>query len=57
MPPAWRWMPPLGSMATCSPTGWQQGRAGQSYGLKVAALAGLPASVLARAEVLLSGNG
>ncbi len=30
------------------------GRAGQSYGLKVAALAGLPASVLARAEELLS---
>ncbi len=33
------------------------GKAGQSYGLKVAALAGLPTSVLARAEVLLSGLG
>ena len=33
------------------------GKAGQSYGLKVAALAGLPTSVLARAEVLLSGFG
>ena len=31
----------------------EPGRAGQSYGLKVAALAGLPASVLARAEALL----
>ena len=31
------------------------GRAGQSYGLKAAALAGLPASVLVRAEALLGG--
>ena len=31
-----------------------RGRAGQSYGLRAAALAGLPASVLARAEVLLA---
>jgi len=31
------------------------GRAGQSHGLKVAALAGLPASVLARAAELLTG--
>jgi DNA mismatch repair protein MutS len=30
------------------------GRAGQSYGLKAAALAGLPTSVLARAEELLA---
>ena len=29
------------------------GRAGQSYGLKAAALAGMPASVLTRAEALL----
>ncbi len=35
----------------------EPGRAGQSYGLKVAALAGLPTSVLARAEALLSGSG
>ena len=32
-----------------------QGRAGQSYGLKAAALAGIPRSVLARAEALLTG--
>ena len=32
------------------------GRAGQSYGLRAAALAGLPKSVLARAEALLAGN-
>ncbi len=32
-----------------------QGRAGQSYGLKAAALAGIPRSVLARAETLLTG--
>ena len=32
------------------------GRAGQSHGLKVAALAGLPAPVLARAAELLAGH-
>jgi DNA mismatch repair protein MutS len=31
------------------------GRAGQSYGLRTAAIAGLPTSVLARAEALLAG--
>ena len=30
------------------------GRAGQSYGLQAAALAGVPPSVLARAEALLT---
>ena len=32
------------------------GRAGQSYGLRAASLAGLPTSVLARAEELLAGH-
>ena len=32
------------------------GRAGRSHGLKVAALAGMPASVLARAAELLAGH-
>ena len=32
-----------------------QGRAGKSYGLRAAALAGMPRSVLARAEALLTG--
>jgi len=33
---------------------FKQGRAGQSYGLKAAALAGIPKSVLVRAETLLT---
>ena len=33
-----------------------RGRAGQSYGLRVAALAGMPASVLSRAAALLADH-
>ena len=32
-----------------------QGRAGDSFGLRAAAVAGMPGSVLARAEALLTG--
>ncbi len=32
------------------------GRAGRSHGLRVAALAGMPAAVMARAAVLLAGH-